>query len=70
MQLEAKTKSTKSSCKQPHPGSQTHVGLLMPTHIIFYDAVLWLDDYETISGLTTVKYPEQGQEEAGLQTNR
>ena len=30
MQLKAKTKSTKSSCEQPHPGSQTYVDLRMP----------------------------------------
>jgi len=24
------------SSKQPHPGSQTYVGLLVPTHIMLY----------------------------------
>jgi len=45
MQLKAKTKSTESPRNQPHPGSQTYVGLLMPTHI------LWHKLYKTINNL-------------------
>jgi len=33
MQLKTKTKSTEISCNQPHLGSQTYIGLLVPTHI-------------------------------------
>jgi len=32
---QSKDKSTESSCKEPQPESQTYVGLLVPTHIIF-----------------------------------
>jgi len=35
MQLKEKTQSTESSCKQPHIGSQTYVGLLVSTNIMF-----------------------------------
>ena len=47
MQLKAKTKSTESSCKQPHPGSQTRVGLLVPTHTIFCGTnIIVQDEYQ------------------------
>src|SRR6218665_696152 len=44
-----------STCKQPHPRSQTYVGLLVPSHIIYSVAQL-ITIYSSASHIASTKH--------------
>jgi len=71
MQLKAKTKLTESSCKQSHPESQTYVGLLVQTHIIFCCIIStrWITIYIWASPIESVHKTFWNKENTSLRTS-
>jgi len=60
MKHKAKTKSAESSCKQPHPGNQTYLGMVISAHIIFCGThcTRWTAIYNLYLRITRREHPQ------------